>query len=181
MPIHPTFNFVPCSQKPSCIPNHHQPTTMLCDLIDLLRSNMFSISNPTSRPIIWIKLVYLCLVTENDVFPIIKGPIFIPLSKPQMWESVITTQNLLPLLHLCTQSSLSQSTTHNDVRQQSTCSKSKLFCCHKFSSNMTFSNKDDMTPLLSVCKKLWTPSSLSLNLAPYILPHTCYKKLVHAH
>ena len=49
MPIHPTFNFVPCSQPKSrhASPNHHRLTTVLHILIDMLRSNTIYISNPT--------------------------------------------------------------------------------------------------------------------------------------
>ena len=42
---------------------------------------------------------------------------------------MFVTQNWYPLLHLCTQSSLSQSTPHSDAKQQFTCFISKLFCC----------------------------------------------------
>ena len=80
------------------------------------------------------------------------------------------TQKWLLLLHLCTRSSLSQSMPHSDVRQQFTCFTLNLFCYRKCSSKLTFNNESDTTPLLSVCKKLWTPSSLSLNIAPSILP-----------
>ena len=99
----------------------------------------------------------------------------------QACENMYTTQKRLPLLHLCTQSNLSQSTPYNDVRQQFTCFRSKLFRCGIINFKSTFGNKIDTTPLLSVCKKLWTPSFLSLNLAPYIHPHMRYKKLDHAH
>ena len=168
MPIHPTFNFVPCSQPKSChaSPNHCQPTTIPHGLMYMLRSNAISISNPTPWPTIWVKPIYLCLVTENHAFPIINDPILIPLNKPQACENTFTTKKWLPLLHLCTQSSLSQSTPYNDVKQQFTCLRSKLFCCCICNSKLTFSNKNDTMPLLLTCKKLWTPSSLSLNVAP---------------
>ena len=42
---------------------------------------------------------------------------------------MLMTQKRLPLLHMCTQSSFSQSTPHSDARQQFTCFRSKLFCC----------------------------------------------------
>ena len=165
MAIHPTFNFVPLFRLKSrhASPNHHWPTTVLHSLMDMLRSNAFSISNPTSWPTIWIKLVYFCLVTENYVFPIVNGSILVPSSKPQACENMFMTRKWLPLLHLCTQSNFSQSTPHNDVRQQFTCFKSKLFCCHKCNSKSAFSSKSDTTPLLLVWKKLWTPSSLSIS------------------
>jgi hypothetical protein len=70
MPIHPTFNFIPCSRPKSrhASPNHHRPTAMLHGLMDMLRSNAFSISNPTLWPTIWVKPIYLCLLTENHAF-----------------------------------------------------------------------------------------------------------------
>ena len=97
-----------------------------------------------------------------------------------MWEHVYNTKKWIPLLRLCTQSNLSQSMPYSDVRQQYTCFKSKLFWCHKCSSKSIFNIKSDTWPLLLVCKKLWTPSSLSLNLATYILPQMCYRRLAHA-
>ena len=181
MSIHHTFNFVPCPQPKShhASPNYHWSTTMLHSLLDMLRSNAFSISNPTPWPTIWARPIYLCLI--NHAFPIINDPFLKPLSEPLVCEDMITTQNWLPLLHLYTQSSLSQSTPHSDVRLQFTCFKSKLFCCRTCSSKSTFSNKSDTMLLLWVCKKLWMPSSLSFNLAPCILPRMCYKRLAHAH
>ena len=94
---------------------------------------------------------------------------------------MFTTQNWLPLLHLCSQLSLSQSTPHNDVSQQFTCFRSKLFCCHMCNSKSTFIIKSDTTLLLLVYQKLWMPSSLFLNLAPYILPQIRYRRLAHAY
>ena len=75
MPIHPTFNFIPCSQPKSrhASPNHHWPTSMLHNLMNMLRSNAFSISNPTPWPTISAKPIYICLVTENHVYPIINA------------------------------------------------------------------------------------------------------------
>ena len=157
MPIHLTFNYVPWSESKRChaSPNHHRPTTMLHGMMDMLWSNAFSISNPTPWPTIWVKLICLCLVIEKHTFPIINGPILIPLSKPHACENMFMTQIWPPLLHLCTQSSLSQSTPHIDVRQQFTCFILKLLCCHRCNSKSTFSNESDTTPLLSICKKLW--------------------------
>ena len=172
MPIHPTFNFVPCSQPESrhASLNHHQPTTMLHGLMDMLRCNAFSISNPTPWRTIWVKPTYLCLITKNHAFSNINGLILIPLSKPQACENMFTTHKWLRLLHLCSQSILSQNTPHSNVIQQFICFKSKLFCCRICNSKSTFSNRCDTTPLLLISKKLWTPSSLCFNLAPYILP-----------
>ena len=51
MLIHPTFDFIQCSRPESrhASPNHHQPTIMLHDLMNMLRCNAFS--NLTSWPI----------------------------------------------------------------------------------------------------------------------------------
>ena len=81
MPIHPTFNYIPCSMPRNhhASPNHQWPITMLHDMMDMLRSNVFSmISNPTLWPTIGVKPIYICCVTENHAFPIIDGPILIP-------------------------------------------------------------------------------------------------------
>jgi hypothetical protein len=96
-------------------------------------------------------------------------------------ENMFMTKKLLHLLHLCTQSNHSQSTPYNDVKQQFTCFVSKMFCCHKSNSKSTFNYKSDTMPLVSVCKKPWMPSYLSLNLTPNIFPQMCYKRLAHAH
>jgi hypothetical protein len=79
MPIHPPFNYVPWSRPKShhAFPNHHQPTIMLHGMMDMLRSNAFSISNPTSWPTIWVESIYLCLVTENPRFQSSNGSILI--------------------------------------------------------------------------------------------------------
>ena len=63
---------------------------------------------------------------------------------------------------------------HDDVTQQFTCFRLKLFCCRKHNLKLFMSNKSDTRPFALVCKKLWTPSFLSLNLAPYILPQMRY-------
>ena len=76
--------------------------------MDMLRSNAISISNPTPWPTIFFEPIYICLHTENHAFPIIHGPILIPLSKLQACENMFMTQKWFPLLHLCTQSNLSQ-------------------------------------------------------------------------
>ena len=83
MPIHPTFNIVSCSRPKSrhASPNHQWPTSMLHNLMDILRSNMFFIFNPTSWPTSWVKPIYLCLVTRNLSFSIINGPILMIVSK----------------------------------------------------------------------------------------------------
>ena len=121
MSIHPTFNFVPCSQSKSrhASSNHHRPIIMLHSSMDMLRSSTtFSISNPKSWPTIWVEPIYLCLVTENHAFPIINGPI------SYLWANLkrarTCLQKWLPLLHLCTPSNLYQSTPHSDFKQQYT-------------------------------------------------------------
>jgi hypothetical protein len=70
MLIHPTFKFVPCSwpKSPHASSNHHRPTTTLHSAMDMLRSNVFSISNPTPWPTIWIKPIYLFLITKITRF-----------------------------------------------------------------------------------------------------------------
>ena len=76
MPIHPTFNSIPCSRPESrhAFPNRQRPTTMLHGLMDMLASNAFSISNPTPWPTIWFKPIYLCLVTKNGFLCYICAP-----------------------------------------------------------------------------------------------------------
>ena len=66
-----------------------------------------------------------------------------PLSKPQACKNMFRTRNWLPLLHLCTQSNLSQNTPHSDVIQQLSCFNSKLFWCRKCSFKLTFNYKSD--------------------------------------
>ena len=124
--------------------------------MDMLRSDVFSISNPTPWSTIWAKPIYICLITKNHVFPIINGPILLPLSKPQVCENMFTTQNLLPSLHLFIQSNFSESMPHNDVIQQFTCFRSNMFCCCRCSFKSTINNESNT--IYSVCKKLWTPS-----------------------
>ena len=70
MPIHPTFNFLPCSRSKShyASPNYHRPTTMLHGLLDMLRSNALSISNPTPWPTIWVKHISIRLVIKIYAF-----------------------------------------------------------------------------------------------------------------
>ena len=182
MLIHPTFNFVLCywPKSRNASPKSSPTTTMLHSLMDMLRSNTFSIFNPTLWPTILVKPIYFCLITKYHTFTIINGPILIPLSTPQACENMFTTQNWFLLLHVCTKSSLSQSIPYNDVKQF-TCFILNLSCCHKCSSKSTFSNKSDTTPPLVICKKLEMPSSMSLNLAPYILPQMRYGRLALAH
>ena len=142
MLIYPTFNFVSCSWTESCwgttrspSPNHHRPTIMFHSMMDMLRYNAFSISNPTPWPTIQVKSSYHCFVIENHTFPIVNGPIFIPLSKPQACENMFTTQKRLRLLHLCThpaslKAHLTMMSYNNFI-----CFRSKLCCCR--SSKLT--------------------------------------------
>ena len=58
---------------------------------------------------------------------------------------------------------------------------SNLFCYRKCDFKSTFGYESNTTPLLSVCKKLWTPSSLYLNLTPCVLHHMRYIRLAYAH
>jgi hypothetical protein len=71
--IHPTFNFVSCSgpKNRHASPNHHRSTIMFHGLVDMLRSNAFSISNSTPWPTIWVRPIYLCFVTQSHAFLII--------------------------------------------------------------------------------------------------------------
>jgi hypothetical protein len=115
------------------------------------------------------------------MFLVINVPILIPLSKAHMCKNMFMTLRWFPLLHLCTQSNMSKSTPHSDVKQQFTCFTSKLFCCCMCNSKSTFNNKSDTTLFLAVCKKLWSPSSLFCNPAPYVLPQMRYRRLAQAH
>ena len=123
MPFHPTFNCVPCSRPKSrhASPNQHRPTTMLHGLMDMLRSNAFSISNPTPWPIIWVKPIDLRLVSENHVLSIMMVQFSYLWANLRHVRTWLRLKKKNPLLHLCTQSNLSQSTPHNHVRQQFTC------------------------------------------------------------
>ena len=80
MLIHYTFNSMPSSKSKSChtTPNHDMSTTMFHCLLDMLRLYKLSICYPTPWPTIKIKHVCLCLITGNNAFPIINGPICKP-------------------------------------------------------------------------------------------------------
>ena len=131
MPIHPTFNLYKClyilfklpAQKMSCIPKlsptHHHASRFDGHVLHLQSNTITTIR---------VKLIYLCFVTKNHTFPIINGPILIPLKKPLVCKNMFTIHKWLHVLHLCTQSSLSQSMPHSDIKQQITCFKSNLFC-----------------------------------------------------
>ena len=95
-------------------------------MMDTSRSNVFSISNPTPWPTIWVKPICLCFITENHTFPTIHGPILIPLSKPQVCENVFRTKtaSFVALVHPI-QPLLKHA--HNDVKQQFTYFSSKCF------------------------------------------------------
>ena len=166
MLIHPTFKFVSYSQLKSrhASPNHHRPTNMLHCLMDMLRSNASPIQTPW--PSIWVEFIYLCFVTENHVFSTISGPIIIPLSKAQVCKNMYTTHNRLPLLRLwCTAFESLKAHLIVMSNNNSPLSSSQLFCRRRCIFKSTFSNKSDPMSLFSIYKKLWTPSSLSLNLA----------------
>ena len=154
-------------------PINHQPTTMPPGLMDMLRSNAFSISNPTK----WLEPCF-CLVIKNHAFPISSGPIFTPLDKLWRAKTCIRPKNGYSL-YFYTQSNRSQSMRQSDVKQQITCFKLKLFGYRRYNWKSTFSNENDRTPLTSVYMMLWTFSSLSLNLAPYIILHMHF--FLHMH
>jgi hypothetical protein len=73
------------------------------------------------------------------------------------------------MLYLCTQSNVSQSSPQSNVKQQFKCLISKLFWCRRCRSKSTFNTESDTMPLLPIYKKLWTPSSLSLNLTSFLI------------
>jgi hypothetical protein len=168
MPIRPTFNFVPYSWPkaimhpqiitnpppcftvwwtcwgPTCYPSpiqHH-------DLLSELPLFMFVSSLKITHFQSW-KVQFSYLWVTSGV-------------REHVFDSETTSFVALvhPIQHLLKHASQWFLTTN-------TCFKSKLFCCHRFNSKLTFSNKSDIMPLLSVCKKLWRPSSLSLNLAQH--------------
>ena len=169
MPIHPTFNYIPCSMPRNhhASPNHQWPITMLHDMMDMLRSNVFSmISNPTLWPTIGVKPIYICCVTENHAFPIIDGPILIP------WANRKRARTYLRLIigfhcYICAPNPTSLKARLTLMLDNNLhVSYHICFCYWRCSSKLTFSNESDTTPLLLVCKKLWTPSSLSFNPCP---------------
>ena len=182
MPIHSTFNFLPCSQPKSrhASPNHHRPTTMFHGLMDMLRSNTISISNPTSWPTIWVEPIYLCLVTKNYTFPIINDLIVISLSKPQACVNMFTTHKRLSLLHLCTQSNLSK---HATMMSNNNLLVSDIPC---FVVTDAIPSQHAVTRVIQrifswFARSFGWPYSLPLNLVPYILLQMRYIRLVHAH
>ena len=184
MPIHHTFKFLPCScpKRHHISPNHHWSTTILHGVMDMLRYNVFSISNPTLWPNHMTKFFFI-FVSSLKVTSF--QPSMVQFS--YLWANLrhartcLELNNGFPLLHLCTQSSISQSMPQSDARQQFTCFISKLFCCCICISKSTFGSKSDTTPLLLVYKKFWTTSYLSRNLASYILLQMHYIRLIHVH
>ena len=73
--------------------------------MDILRSNTFSISNPTPWLSIWV--IYSYLVVEKHTYQWSNSPTFEQTSC--IWEYIYSSKQL-SLLHLCTQSNLSQIT-----------------------------------------------------------------------
>jgi hypothetical protein len=126
--------------------------------MDMLASNAFSISNPTPWPTIWVKPIYLCLITKNHAFPIINGPILILLSKPQACENMFMTQNWLPLLHLCTTpTSLKARLIVMSDNILLVSNRSCLVVAYVVPSQPSVTKVTQCMPLLTVFKKLWTP------------------------
>ena len=58
--------------------------------------------------------------------------------------------------------------------------QSKVVLLSKMQFQVDLQYQEWPTPLLSICKKVWTPPSLSLNLAPYILLWRSSRRLAHA-
>jgi hypothetical protein len=182
MTIHRTFNSVPSSKSKSChtTPNYDMPTTMLDCLTDMLRLDTFSIANPAPRPTITVKPVYFCLITEDKSFPIINGPICVPLSKSQPCQNMSMCQKRLLLLHMCSQTFRSQSTPHSDVRHILTCLVSQCACGLRCSLKTTFGDQGYTTPPLSRTKVSGAPSPLLFKLPSNLLPYFRYPRLTPA-
>ena len=182
MLIHPTFNFIPCSRPKSrhASPNYQRPPIMAHGLMDMLRSNAFSIFNPTPWPTILITPTYICIVIGNHTFPSINGPILIPSANLMLARACSWLRNCF---FCCTCApNLASLKAHLIILSNNNLPISnQIFFCCKCNSKSTFNNKSDTTPLLLVYKKLWTPTSLFLNLAPYIVLKIRYIRLVHAH
>ena len=155
MPIYPTFNSIPCPWPRSrhASPNHHRPTNMLHGVMDMLRSNVFCISNLKHGPPFELSLFIFVLWLKITRFQ----SSMVQFS--YLWENLKSARTCLRLIngfffHLCDQSNHSKSTPRSDVKQQFTCFRSKLFCCHRCNSKSIFNNKSDTMHLLSNCKKL---------------------------
>ena len=137
------------AQKPSCFPTSSQDPPPCFTIWWICWGPTYFPSPIQHHDLLFELNLFIFVLSLKITFPIIKDPILKPLSKPQACENMFMTQKWLPLLHLCTQSNLSQSMPHRDVKQQLTCLRSNLFWCHKCSSKMAFNNESDTTPLLS--------------------------------
>ena len=156
-------------------------TIMFYCLLDMLRLYMLSICYPTPGPTIGIKHDYLCLITENNVFPIMNSPICIPPSKPHPCMNMSSCQQRLLLLYMCRETFPSQSTSHNYIRHIFTWFISNL-CCHLWCNSQTPFCKQGNTslPLSLVVRCLGRPlfclssspaiSFLSLTTQDWLIP-----------
>ena len=117
MLIHYTFNSMPSSRSKSyhTTSNHDMSTTMFHCLLDMLRLYMLSIHYPTPRPTIGIKDIYLCLITENNAFPIMNNPICILASKPHPCMNMSSCQQRLLMLHMCSETCPLLSMSHSYI------------------------------------------------------------------
>ena len=179
--IHYTFNSMPNSRSKSyhTTPNHDMSTTMFHCLLDMLRLYKLSICYPTPWPTIGIKLVYLCLITENNVFPIMNGPICIHASKPNLCLNMFSCQQWLLLLHMCNETFPSQSMSHSYIRHNFTNFISNL-CCHLWHNSQTpFRNQGDTSLPLSCNKVFWVPSFLPVKLLRDLFSKPNYPRLTH--
>ena len=158
--IHYTFNSMPSSKSKSChtTPNHDMSTTMFHCLLDMLWLYRLSICYPTLWPTIGIKHVYLCLITENNVFPIMNGPICIPASKPHMCLNMSFCQQRLLLLHMCSETFPSQSTSHSYIIHIFTWFSLNLCCQLWCNSQAPFYKQGDTSPPPSHSKVSWASS-----------------------
>ena len=173
MPIYPTFNFVPCPWPKSCYASLIITDAPLCFMV------WWTCWGPTRSP---SPIQHHDPPHELDLFIFVLSLKITRLQSSMvqfsyLWANLRHARTCLRFKNgflFCTCASnisnLSQSTPHNDVKQQFMGFRSKLFCYRRCSSKWTFSCKSDTRPFLSIYKKLWTPSSLSLNLAPYVLP-----------
>ena len=179
--IHFTFNSMPDSKSKSChtTPNHDMSTTMFHYLLDMLQLYMLSICYPTPWPTIGIKVVYLRLIIENNAFPIMNSSVCILASKPHPCLNMSTCQQRFLLLHMCSETFPSQSTSHSYIRHIFTWFISNL-CCHLWCNSQTpFRKQGDTSLSLSHSKVSWAPSFLCLKLPCDLFSKPNYPRLTH--
>lgn len=108
MPIHPTFN---CDPK---VVVHLQIITNppLCFMVSWTCCGQIRLPSPIQHHDLPFELnlfIFVALLIF-DAFPIINNPIRISLSKPQGCKNMFTTQTWFLLWHLCTKSTVCQTT-----------------------------------------------------------------------